>query len=134
MPCTSGLNQKNQRIVIGWKQKLIQCCVFYKFQIWLVLGNSVIKLPDACHQWGQIYQSYLFQSLSQFTTILNLESHMTIKYRIRYLPRSFMPSVPCILHCSAGIPIFFFWKSQQPFSSSLKACASSIVIILYIQL
>ena len=31
---------------------VLRSLVYYKFQIWLVSGNSVIKLSDICHQWG----------------------------------------------------------------------------------
>ena len=136
MPCTSGLNQKNQRIVIGWKQKLLQCCVFYKFQIWLVLGNSVIKLPDACHQWGQIY---CYESILSFPVLITIHNHS--KFRVSHNHQISnqisttefyaLRTMHFTFQCRNSQ--FFFWNSQLPFLSNLKACAPSI-IVLYIQL
>ena len=132
MLCTSRLYQKDQGIVIGWKQSFLQRCGHWSitFQTWLVLGNSVIKLSDIFHQWGQIYG---YESILYFpvfiTTILNLgrvSHNQKIKYRNRYLPQSFMPSVPCILpkmplppnlHCIAET---YFLEEPKNFLIKLK--------------
>ena len=136
MPCTSRLYQKDQGIVIGWKQNFLQCCGHWSitFQTWLVLGNSVIKLSDIFHQWGQIYG---YKSILYFpvfiTTILNLRrvSHnqisnieIDIYHRVLCPPyRAFYLKCPypllCKLHCSAET--FFSGRAKKLSHKTEKA-------------
>lgn len=67
--------RKNQWIIIGWKQKLLQSCGHlstFSCEIWLVLEKSAIQLTAICHQWRVDFvvtttsHSYLFHKHSKF--------------------------------------------------------------------
>ena len=99
MPCTFGLYQKNQRIVIGWKQEFLQCYGHWSIQI-----SNLASFRKFCDQvirylspvevvFMVTNQYYLFQSLSQPFLKLGRVSHnqQIFKYQIRYLPQSLCP-------------------------------------------
>ena len=56
--CTSGLLQEKSGNSYRMEAEIfsvLRSLVYYKFQIWLVSENFVIKLSDICHSGGRIY-------------------------------------------------------------------------------